>query len=148
MSERLYLLDTCILFLLAKGSKLGRHIDERYGLQSAKTRPFISIVSHGEIRVLATRNQWGSAKLSALATILENVIAVDINHPKVIEAYVEIELHSQRYPGGTRNMGKNDLWIAACAKAAGATLLTLDNDFTHLVPDMLDVEVIPIDAGR
>lgn len=39
-------------------------------------------------------------------------------------------------------MGKNDLWIAACAKAAGATLLTTDNDFTHLIPGHLDVEVI------
>jgi tRNA(fMet)-specific endonuclease VapC len=39
-------------------------------------------------------------------------------------------------------MGKNDLWIAACAQAAGATLLTTDNDFSHLIPEYLDGEVI------
>lgn len=35
-------------------------------------------------------------------------------------------------------MGKNDLWIAASAKAAGAFLLTTDNDFDHLFDDVLD----------
>jgi len=45
-------------------------------------------------------------------------------------------------------MGKNDLWIAACAKAAGATLLTTDNDFTHLIPDHLDGEVIDPAVAR
>lgn len=29
-------------------------------------------------------------------------------------------------------MGKNDVWIAATTKVAGATLLTTDNDFDHL----------------
>jgi tRNA(fMet)-specific endonuclease VapC len=36
----------------------------------------------------------------------------------------------------------NDLWIAACAKAADATLLTTDRDFAHLSPALLDVEVV------
>jgi len=39
-------------------------------------------------------------------------------------------------------MGKNDLWIAACAKAAGARLLTTDEDFDHLADSMLTVEFI------
>lgn len=29
-------------------------------------------------------------------------------------------------------MGQNDMWIAATAKATGATLLTTDRDFDHL----------------
>ena len=45
-------------------------------------------------------------------------------------------------------MGKNDLWIAACAKATGAILLTTDNDFTHLIPDHLDGEVIDPAAAQ
>jgi hypothetical protein len=64
------------------------------------------------------------------------------NHPSVIDAYVELDLASQNHPDGARNMGKNDLWIAACAKAGSATLLTTDNDFSHLIPDHLDGEVI------
>lgn len=34
-------------------------------------------------------------------------------------------------------MGKNDLWIAAAAHAAGAMVLTTDKDFDHLFPDHL-----------
>lgn len=70
------------------------------------------------------------------------LVVVDINHPSVIDAYVELDLLSQRHPDGARNMGKNDLWIAACAKAAGATLLTTDNDFSHLIPEHVDGEVV------
>ena len=35
-------------------------------------------------------------------------------------------------------MGKNDLWIAATAKATGATLLTTDKDFDHLYPGQIN----------
>jgi predicted nucleic acid-binding protein len=31
-----------------------------------------------------------------------------------------------------RNMGKNDLWIAATASVQSATLITTDKDFDHL----------------
>jgi tRNA(fMet)-specific endonuclease VapC len=31
-----------------------------------------------------------------------------------------------------RNMGKNDLWIAATAHVLEATLITTDADFVHL----------------
>src|SRR5690606_24167731 len=105
-------------------------------------RPFVSVVSLGEARVLAKRNDWGEAKLGSLSNALDNLVVVNINHPSVIDAYVELDLVSQSHPDGARNMGKNDLSIAACAKAAGATLLTTDNDFTHLIPDHLAGEVI------
>ena len=73
---------------------------------------------------------------------LSDVVTVDLGHPGVVEAYVEFDLISQAHPDGAWNMGKNDLWIAAAAKAAGATLLTTDKDFDHLVGDHLDGEVI------
>jgi predicted nucleic acid-binding protein len=107
-----------------------------------KQRSFVSIVSHGEIRVLAKRNGWGDAKLQALQQALDGFVTIDINRPAVIEAYVELDLISQAHPDGARNMGKNDLWIAACAQAAQVTLLTTDEDFAHLRPDHLDVEII------
>jgi predicted nucleic acid-binding protein len=31
-----------------------------------------------------------------------------------------------------RNMGKNDIWIAATAAISYSTLITTDNDFEHL----------------
>lgn len=47
-------------------------------------------------------------------------------------------------PLGTtaRNMGKNDLWIAATASILEATLLTTDQDFNHLTPELLRLEYI------
>ncbi|MBK9016619.1 MAG: PIN domain-containing protein [Saprospiraceae bacterium] len=43
-----------------------------------------------------------------------------------------------------RNMGKNDLWIAATAHATQATLLTTDMDFNHLDGVFFDLERIDI----
>lgn len=63
-----------------------------------------------------------------------------IQSKDLIEAYAEIDNYSQgkstthTYPIGfsARNMGKNDLWIAATAKVTNSTILTNDNDFDHL----------------
>ena len=141
MSDRPRLLDTSVLLPLLRGGEFGRRIDRDFGLRSSAVRPLISIVTHGEIAVLAARNGWGDKRREVLANMLNELVTVDIGHPDVIDAYVAVDLHSQAHPEGARNMGKNDLWIAACAKAAGATLLTTDNDFAHL-PPLLDVEVI------
>ena len=55
-------------------------------------------------------------------------------------SYVNIDSFSQmrysktaKYEFKTpRNMGKNDLWIAATASLLNLTLVTTDNDFNHL----------------
>jgi len=142
MSDRLYLLDTGVLLALIRGNDLGRHIDQTFGLSSAKLRPLVSVVTHGEIWVLARRNSWGQDKRTSIETMLNNLVCVDINHPKVIEAYVEIDLFSCEHPPGSITMGKNDLWIAASARAACAYLLTCDNDFKHLFGKLVDGEYI------
>ena len=144
MSNPLYLLDTGVLLILLRGGEHAARIEDGHSLRDSGIRPLISIVTHGEISVLAARNAWGSERREALAQALHELVTVDINHPDVIAAYVDIELHSQAHPEGARNMGKNDLWIAACAKAAGATLLTTDGDFEHLNPPMLDVTTVAV----
>lgn len=138
----LFLLDTNIVLTLVRGNALASFIDDRFGLRRSRVRPMISVVTHGEVRVLAGRNDWGNRKLTTLQYALDNLVTVDINHLDVLDAYVEIDLFSQRHPDGGRNMGKNDLWIAACTKAAGATLLTTDKDFDHLAPGLLSLEYI------
>ncbi len=138
----LYLLDTNVVLALVRGRALGAFIDARFRLSAARRRPAISVVTHGEVRVLAGRNGWGEAKLAVLQGALDALVTVDVNVAEVIDAYVEIDIFSQQMPGGARNMGKNDLWIAACAKASGATLLTTDRDFDHLDPDLLTVVYI------
>lgn len=142
MSDRPYLLDTNVLVALVRGKDLGDRIDATFGLRKAKIRPLVSIVTQGEIWVMAEINNWGTSRRSALDTALNNVVPVDINHPKVLEAYVEIEIFSRKHAGGARKMGKNDVWIAACAKAAGAYLLTTDHDFDHLLGGVVQGEWI------
>lgn len=143
MTDRLYLLDTGVLLALIRGNELGKRIDANFGLTTAKRRPLVSIVTHGEIWVLARWNNWGPDKCTALETMLTNLVPVDINHQRVIDAYVEIDLQSRRHPPGAIKMGKNDLWIAACARAAGAYLLTCDDGFGHLFGKRVDGEYIP-----
>lgn len=44
-----------------------------------------------------------------------------------------------------RNMGKNDLWIAATSSHYELTLLTTDNDFRHLDKTYLKLEEIDVE---
>ena len=120
MNERLYLLDTNVVLALVRGQALGAFIDGKYSLRASKVRPFVCVVTLGEVRVLAHRNGWGSAKFEALEHALTQFVTIDINRPQVLDAYVALDLASQSHPSGSRNMGKNGLWIAAAAKAAKA----------------------------
>lgn len=138
----LYVLDSCAVMVLLKGKSVGRYIDRTYRLRERRTPAAISVVTHGELLVLALRNGWGLDRRRALDSALRDLVTLDINHEAVIAAYADIELYSQSLPKGARNMGKNDLWIAACAKASGATLITLDKDFNHLADELLKVEYV------
>ena len=133
---------------LVRGNALATFVNGKFGLRALKVRPMISVVTHGEVRVLAARNGWGDRKLSALQNALNNLVTVDINHSDVLDAYVEIDLFSQSHPDGARNMGKNDLWIAACTKASGATLLTTDKDFDHLASGLQSLEYVDPSSAK
>jgi predicted nucleic acid-binding protein len=138
---------TDILLALANGEHIGArlegaHIESTYKLREALARPFVCVVSNAEAQVIARRNGWGESRLEALVTTLSNLVTVDIRSGPMVDAYVAIELASQAHPDGSRNMGKNDLWIAAAAKVARATLLTTDDDFAHLAAEQVAVEVI------
>jgi tRNA(fMet)-specific endonuclease VapC len=72
-------------------------------------------------------------------------VITDINIESIIRQYAEIDAYSQGTLTGkplgisARNMGKNDLWIAATASALDLTLLTTDKDFEHLNGVFLDL---------
>jgi tRNA(fMet)-specific endonuclease VapC len=106
------------------------------------------VVSVGEIRVLAKINHWGKTRLEKIDDLLDELLITDINSEDLIERYADIDAFSQGRmidkPLGTtaRNMGKNDLWIAATASILEATLLTTDQDFNHLTPEFLRLEYI------
>lgn len=142
-----YVLDTGVLLLLARGKALGTSIAGRYGLLNPGVRPLVSVVSHGELWALARRNHWGDKRLSFVRQdVLGSVVTVELSQP-VIDAYVELDYASFKHPEGARNMGKNDLCIAATARAAQATLITTDTDFEHLHPHLLKRELVEMSTG-
>lgn len=81
MTAPLYLLDTSILLHLARGSALGYYVRSTFELDSLVFRPLVSIVTHGEVWVLADRKQWGSNKRAECQQILQSKVTVQ-NSPK------------------------------------------------------------------
>lgn len=59
-----------------------------------------------------------------------------------IDAYSQGKLENQPLKKSSRNMGKNDLWIAAIASLTNSTLITTDRDFSHLDKSFLDLALI------
>jgi predicted nucleic acid-binding protein len=143
-----YLLDTNILLLYIRDSFTRSYIDDQYDPFGEGNNPIISVVTVGEIKSIAKRNNWGKKKLSLLNDILGSLIITDINSNDVLEMYAEIDAFSQNkikekpLGNSARNMGKNDLWIAATSSVTNSKLLTTDRDFDHLVGVYVDLEVV------
>jgi tRNA(fMet)-specific endonuclease VapC len=92
----------------------------------------ISIVTHGELKVLAERNEWGPEKRSVLAVALDNLVTVNIESKALVEAYVAVDRLCRSVTGGGRTLGQNDMWIASTALLCDLPLITTDKDFLPL----------------
>ena len=134
-----YCLDTNIVLFLVRGKNLGKSIDQNYGLSAAPYQHTISIVTHGEMQVLCDRNNWGDGKRLALNKALTQFVTLDVVGSQIVEAYRKVEEANAAHPDGYRNMGKNDIWIAATAIVTGLPLLAADKDFNHLNGKLLEV---------
>ena len=135
-----YLLDTNILLAYVRWQALARFVEATYQIGTRQPVPIISIVSEAEIRVLAAQNKWGPFKIRMLEDkMLDFLTIVPLPYKNVLAAYVEIDDYSRR---NGRVMGKNDVWIAATARVAGATILTTDKDFDHLHPHLVTREYV------
>jgi tRNA(fMet)-specific endonuclease VapC len=149
-----FLLDTNILVHWVRQQPSLPIILEKLQVFDANNQVLVSIISVGEIKAFAEFNNWGFSKKQLLRRILSNLVIIPIveNAPDVTEVYAEIDAYSQgslssrALPKGmsARNMGKNDLWIAATAAISEATLLTADKDFEHLNDVFLNVVTIEI----
>ncbi len=141
-----YFLDTNIILAYIRKSTLTNQIDKKYTPLAEENSPIISVVSVGEIKSIAIQNNWGNNKLDLLKKLLDQFLIADINVESIIDKYAEIDAFSQnRLPNNplkssSRNMGKNDLWIAATASVLEAKLLTTDKDFDHLKDKFVDIE--------
>lgn len=94
---------------------------------------------------MAKQQDWGERKLKVVEKLFDSLVIVEIRYSDLIEAYGEIDAFSQgksktrRLKATSRNMGKNDLWIAATTYVTGSKLITSDKDFNHLDGEFFDV---------
>jgi tRNA(fMet)-specific endonuclease VapC len=130
------LFDTNILMLYIRKDQQWQTIFNKFDVSN--TLNCLSVVSLGELYALSLRNKWGEKRTKQIELIKQNFTIVDINMEPIINRYADIDAFSQgKHPnvssiGSARNMGKNDLWIAATASVYDLTFLTLDRDFNHL----------------
>jgi tRNA(fMet)-specific endonuclease VapC len=143
-----YVLDTSTLLNLIRGKELGQQIDAAFGLRAAMYRHTISIVTHGEMKVLAERNSWGDQKRGALSFALENLVTVNIDSESMIDAYVRVEEACRNAHVNPRIMGQNDMWIAATALLCDLPIITTDDDFNHLNGRLITVHWVDPTLGK
>ena len=149
-----YLLDTNIVLIYARGNNLTKKIEEELQLLSGDNQLVISVVTVGEIKSLAIKNNWGKSKVVKLSQLLNEFIVADINVEEITERYAEIDAYSQGKLSGkkgkfsSRNMGKNDLWIAATGSVLQVVIVTTDSDFDHLDGEYIKLKKVDINSYR
>jgi tRNA(fMet)-specific endonuclease VapC len=139
------LLDTSIVVHLCRGGEAGNLLDLRYDLTTRRDVPLLSVISVGELRAFARNASWGGVKEARLKELVGNFIIVDIRRESVLTAYADVGTYLKQTG---RSIGQNDMWIAATARATGATLLTTDKDFDALHPALIQREYVAPDSLR
>lgn len=146
-----FLLDTNIIIIYSRENKLAINIEDQYNLLAERNNLYISIVTLGEIDAFIKKNNIGERKKKKIDRLLSSIYKIGLEYSELISKYGDIDAFSQ---GKTkiknvnltsRNMGKNDLWIAATASHFNLKLLTTDKDFTHLKDVYVDVEEIDVE---
>jgi predicted nucleic acid-binding protein len=144
-----YLLDTNILlYYLRREVEKTQMIDRLYAPFDPQNKIFLSIVTVAELHAIAMRHQWGDSRWRIVTHFLRKVVVIPIDSQDLIDRYAEIDTFSQGKLAGrpllmsARNMGKNDIWIAASASILDLPLITNDADFSHLDPAFLTVHKV------
>jgi len=149
-----YLLDTNIVLIYTRNSDITDSIEEEYNLFSSDNELYVSVVTVAELKSIILQKNYGEKKIKTLERLLSKFSIIDINIIEIIDKYAVIDAYSQGKLKGklsnfsARNMGKNDIFIAATASVYELTLITTDNDFNHLSPDYLKLEKIDIEIHK
>jgi len=145
-----YVLDTNIVLIYLKHNAIRAQIEQNYTPFSTQNIPILSTVTLGELESLAKRNKWGLKRIKSVESFISKCVVTAINFKDLHQRYGEIDAFSQGKLTGkklnltSRNMGKNDLWIAATSSLLNANLITTDKDFDHLDKEYLDLIFIEI----
>lgn len=141
-----FLWDTNILLHYIRQSNQFDHLSTRYNFFSGDNKVFLSIISVAEIQSLAYQLNWGAKRRNQLQFFLEKISLLGV-YDEMVDVYAKIDAFSQGrlfdspLPIGltSRNMGKNDLWLAATASVFDLNFVTMDNDFDHLHQVFIEV---------
>lgn len=150
----MYIFDTNILILGEGNRKFKTFLEETY--LNRNENIIISVITEGELRSLMQQRQWSVKRQNKLLNTLSQYIIYPVKVQNILEAYAQIDVYSQGklanmpLPVGmsSRNMGKNDLWIAATTFVTNTTLVTTDKDFLHLDKVFFDVDWVDIEEFR
>ncbi|MEL7120353.1 MAG: type II toxin-antitoxin system VapC family toxin [Bacteroidota bacterium] len=149
-----YLLDTNILVIYSRESEIADKIEAEFQIFNGDNNIAISVVTLGELNSLAKRFNYGNRRKQRIEKLVEKLFTIDTNIKEIIERYGDIDAYSQGKlegnPLGTssRNMGKNDLWIAATASVFDMVLITTDKDFQHLDKTFMKLKYIDLDKYK
>jgi len=134
---------------IARDNETSKAIEEKHQIFSGDNRLFISVVTLGEINSIIKKFKLGKRRVTEIYKILTRINKLGIEYEEIIERYGDIDDYSQNNNEFTsRNMGKNDLWIAATANAFNIKLITADKDFHHLKDGMIDLLYINLETMK
>lgn len=109
--------------------------------QRLPARTVLPVVVVGELKAFALKSNWGYQRVAFSGHIIESYPVAFVRQNLTdfyarLDAYSQGKLLGQPLPAGltSRNMGKNDIWIAVTALDLDMPLHTADNDFDHLPP--------------
>jgi len=88
----------------------------------------ISVVTIGELRAGAIRAGWGDRKRSELEVTINAYVHVDVD-AETANTWARLQAECVRIG---RNVGLNDLWIAATSVRLGCPVASLDEDFERI----------------
>jgi predicted nucleic acid-binding protein len=142
------------VLIFTRGGDIAESIDTKYSLINSDNKLYISVVTVAELKSIILQRDYGTKKIKTLEGILSKFRIIDINIEDVLNRYAEIDAYSQgklkakkgSFPA--RNMGKNDLYIAATSSVYDLVLITTDNDFNHLSPEYIKLENVNIEDHR
>ena len=148
-----YLLDTNIIIIYGRDSSISQRIEEKYNLFNPPNSLAVSVVTLGEVDAFIKKIGIGKIRQKKIEALISRLAKVKLNSKEIISKYGDIDAYSQgklKKKGNfsARNMGKNDIWIAATASVYGLTLLTTDKDFEHLNDEYINLEYIDIEEFK
>ncbi len=144
------LLDTNIALTMARRNVVANNLEQEFRFFTDPNTLLISAVTLGELESIVLQNSWGARKRHDLDYLLSKFVTLAIRRPKIIKAYAKIDAFSQGKPKpenpqfSSRNMGKNDLWIAATANVYDLHVFTTNGDFDHLAAAFVNLTKVDL----